>query len=168
MTTPTRTWLDIARTHGLADALSVGDRALRMEMMRVDEAAEALAALGRLRGVRLAAKALPLLDGARETALESWSFAMFVEWGLPLPIMQQNLRDELGLIGRVDFYWPHARLVGEADGRLKYDERGALYAEKRREDRIRAQGLGVVRWSWRDLADHPERLRARLTAALAR
>ncbi len=68
--------------------------------------------------------------------------------GSPLPVMQQELRDEHGLIGRVDFSWPQAHLVGEADGRLKYDTRQAVYAEKRREDRLRMRGYGVIRWGW--------------------
>ncbi len=118
----------------------------------IPAAGASLAALGRVRGTRQAARALPLLDGSRKTPLESWSFALFVTWGLPLPLMQRELRDEDGLIGRVDFSWPQARLVGEADGRLKYDAREAVYAEKRREDRLRARGYVVIRWGWSDLA----------------
>lgn len=40
----------------------------------------------------------------------------------------------------------------------------ALWAEKRREDRLRALGLQVVRWTWDDLT-HPERLKAILSTA---
>ena len=59
-------------------------------------------------------------------------------------------------------------MVGEADGRLKYDTREVLYAEKRREDRLRALGLAVIRWGWSDLAgkEAGERLRRRLLDAV--
>ena len=39
----------------------------------------------------------------------------------------------------------------------------AVYAEKLREDAIRAQGFAVVRWTWADLADF-ERVARRLRA----
>jgi hypothetical protein len=51
------------------------------------------------------------------------------------------------------------RTVGEFDGQVKYgrllppgQEPGdAVFAEKIREDEIRATGLAVVRWTWGDL-----------------
>jgi hypothetical protein len=63
--------------------------------------------------------------------------------------------------------------VGEADGRAKYfdDEltRGKslkqiLYAEKIREDRIRALGPGFSRWDW-DIGMNPRRPKPFLLAA---
>ena len=163
-----RTWADVARTHSLADALSTGDRALREGLFTIDEAADRVDRLGRVRGRRLAARAIPLLDGRRETPLESWSAALFWQWGLPEPLLQHEFGDADGFVARVDFYWPGSRLVGEADGRLKYDAPGALFAEKVREDRLRALGLSVIRWGWSDVSTRPDRLRERLAAALLR
>ena len=57
---------------------------------------------------------------------------------------------------------------GEADGTTKYADREVLIAEKRREDRLRALGLQVVRWTWQDLARDPWRLQVRLGQALNR
>ena len=168
VTTAIRTWIDVARTHRLPDALSTGDRALAEGQFSVDDAAWTLSQLGSIRGVRLAAHALSLLDRRRETPLESWSFAAFASWDILLPSMQEEFFDAEGLIGRVDFSWPDAHVVGEADGQLKYAEPGALYAEKRREDRLRALGLTVVRWGWQDLAQDQFRLRGRIEAALRR
>jgi hypothetical protein len=168
VTTPTRTWIDIARTRRLADALSAGDAALRSQQLVIDDAAWLLTELGSIRGVRLARFALSLIDRRRETPLESWSFAKFVEWELPLPTMQQEVSDDDGLIGRTDFYWPKRGVIGEADGALKYSDQAALYAEKRREDRLRARGFTVIRWGWRDLGGPAESLRTRLTVALGR
>lgn len=167
-TTPQRTWIDIARTHRLADALSTGDRAVARGLLIVEDTHFAIRQLGSIRGVRLATAALAHLDGRRESPLESWSHASFVRWSLPLPVPQVALYDADGLIGRVDFDWPEAAVVGEADGRLKYDEPGSLYAEKRREDRLRATGRTVIRWGWDDLANTPEELHRRLADALRR
>ena len=60
-----------------------------------------------------------------------------------------------------DFGWPELRTVGEFDGRVKYgrllepgqDPGDVVYAEKLREDAVRAQRLEVVRWTWADLDD---------------
>ncbi len=82
--------------------------------------------------------------------------------GLPVPVLQWSVRADSGeLLGRVDFGWPGLRTVGEFDGRSKYGRllrpgqapADAVYAEKVREDRLRAAGLAVVRWTWSDLTD---------------
>jgi hypothetical protein len=68
------------------------------------------------------------------------------------------------LIGFADFAWPG--VVGECDGRLKYADRDVLWAEKRREDRIRALGLRVIRWGWDDAWARPGWLCRRIGSAL--
>ena len=95
--------------------------------------------------------------------------------GLPEPVLQWRVAAPDGeLIGMTDFGWPAARTVGEFDGRVKYgrlvrpgqDPGDVVYAEKLREDRLRAQGLAVVRWTWSDLDDFDdvaERIHSRLT-----
>jgi len=163
-----RTWVDVARTLPLADALATGDRALRNGTLDVHDVATILERIGRVRGRRRAAAALPLLDGRRETALESWSSARFHAWDLPTPEYQKDFWDEDGFVGRSDFWWAHARVVGKADGQLKYADREDVYAEKRREDRLRALGLTVIRWGWGDLAGGGLALERRLRSALRR
>ena len=73
------------------------------------------------------------------------------------------------LVGRVDFLVA-GRVVVEFDGLLKYrgeDGPEVVVAEKRREDRLRELGYEVVRVTWDELA-HPERILARIRAALLR
>lgn len=152
ITSAQRTVLDLARTASLADALSVGDRAQSLGLLDLADLHTRIDALQGQRGCRRARLAVSLIDGLRETPLESASFAYFVEHRLPLPACQVTIRSRLGrFLGRVDFLWEQARLVGEADGRLKYTDEAALYAEKRREDDIRGEGLGVARWGAVDL-----------------
>jgi hypothetical protein len=169
ITTVARTVADIARTLPHADALAAGDAALRLGLATREEILEILTGMKHVRGCRTGQEVVPLLDPRRETALESWSALLFWEWGLPEPAPQVDLYDDEGLIGRVDFYWEEFGVVGEADGRLKYDEPGSLYAEKRREDRLRRlkRCRDVIRWGWIDLRpprDHV--LRDRLRTAL--
>ncbi|MGH8963294.1 MAG: hypothetical protein ACRDWT_19230, partial [Jatrophihabitantaceae bacterium] len=64
---------------------------------------------------------------------------------------QAQLFDTGGrFVGRADFYWPEFGVVGEADGRMQYDDRTVLLAEKRRREALEALGLIVVRWHWTD------------------
>lgn len=148
-----RTWLDLARTAPLADALAVGDAASARGELDVPQLQEELARLAGSRGCRQAARALEWVDGIRETPLESMSFAYFVSRGIALPECQVILRSGSGrFLGRVDFWWARARVVGECDGRLKYRSASDLYDEKRREDALREEGFSVVRWGMADLA----------------
>lgn len=165
VTSPVRTWVDIARTSTLADGLAVGDRGLRSGLFTLPALIEA-ADLVQGRGRRRVHTAAELVHAGRETPLESWSAACFHEWGLPQPQVQVSIEDHSGrFVGRVDFLWDEFGVIGEADGALKYDDRGANYAEKRREDWLRELGFRVIRWGWGDLW-RPALLRRRLEAAL--
>ena len=89
-------------------------------------------------------------DGRAESPLESVSRVACHELGLPAPEAQVEvwLGDEL--IARVDFLWRGQLTVGEADGKAKYLRVEDLWAEKRREDRLRRVGLSVARWEWQE------------------
>jgi predicted transcriptional regulator of viral defense system len=118
-------------------------------------------------------RALHFADAAAESPGESLSRVVLHQLGFPEPVLQQRFDDARGPIGRVDFWWPEFRIIGEFDGASKYLEQrytgGAkparvLMEEKRRENRIRALGPGVVRWDWRT-ATQPAELRALLIEA---
>ena len=93
-------------------------------------------------------------------------------WGLAPSALQFEVRRRSGgLVGRTDFAWEDRGVLGEFDGRVKYgrllrpgqDPGDAVFEEKRREDAIRDEGWGVVRWVWSDL-NVPHRLRHRRPA----
>jgi hypothetical protein len=100
-------------------------------------------------------------DGA-ESAGESRSRIAIAAAGLPPPVLQLVVPGiARGVDGRVDFAWRDQRVVGEFDGRVKYgrllapgQEAGdAIFAEKVREDAIRAAGWTVLRWTWGELRE---------------
>jgi len=166
VTTPARTWFDLARTRPLADALAAGDAALRDRLCTGEQLAAAATCGANFRGCRRVARALPLLSPLRESPLESVSFAEFVGWDIPLPEMQVTIHDEEGFVGRVDFLWRDARVIGECDGAVKYESRGVLIAERHREQRLRDLGYIVVRWTWDELMNEPWKVRLRILRAL--
>jgi len=151
VTSVARTWVDIARTHPLTDALSAGDFALRTGVMTREQAADVLDRLGRARGCRRAAQAMSHLNPLRESALESGSGARFIEWGFPEPRLQQSYYDEWGFIARDDFDWPDHGALGFADGLEKYRlDTGRDRRERLQESRLRPHGT-VARWGWVDM-----------------
>jgi hypothetical protein len=166
VTTIARTWLDVACRGTLADALAAGDGGLRAGDFTRAELSTLVGRAEALPGRRRAERALPLLTAERESPLESASYAYFVEQRLPLPRIQVVVADIDGFIGRVDFVWDEARVIGESDGKVKYTVPADLYREKLREDRLRAQGFTVVRWGFADLRSPrlAERLRHLITA----
>ena len=151
-TSVARTCIDLARLSSTSDGLATSDAALRAGRVTrdvlVDVSERTRDPRGRLRGRRVAREA----NGLRESPAESASWAYFMRHRLPLPTMQFVLVDLSGVfIARVDFWWERIGLVGECDGQMKYATPEDLYAEKRREDAIRALGHPVIRWGSRDL-----------------
>ena len=95
VTTPARTWLDIARTRPLTDALAVGDAAVRARLVEPAVLTERAGALKGIRGCRRAVVAASHVSGLRETPLESGSWAYFVRHGVTLPLMQVTFDDDV-------------------------------------------------------------------------
>ncbi|KAA9110230.1 hypothetical protein [Microbacterium rhizomatis] len=169
LTSWAETAVDIARTRHCATALAVVDAALRAEPgLSVEHLVAVNASRQSSRGRRRARWALHRGDAAADGALESVSRAAVELLGFPAPELQVLFLVD-GQRYYVDHYWRDARIVGEADGRLKYDppERDAAQAvfdEKRREDGIRRMVNGFARWGWDDVRA-PERLRKILLSA---
>ncbi|WP_434618387.1 type IV toxin-antitoxin system AbiEi family antitoxin domain-containing protein [Arthrobacter sp. A5] len=97
-----------------------------------------------------------------ESAGESMSRANIHILGFRAPELQHAFSIRGGVTARTDFYWPRERVVGEFDGRAKYtrsdwasgssvEER--VLAEKDRENKIRALGMGFARWNWAEMMD---------------
>lgn len=152
VTSVARTWVDIARSRPLADALSVGDAALRLGLMTVEDAASVLDRLGPVRGSRRAWFALAHITPLRESPLESGSGARFIEWQFPPPRLQQDWFDDHGFIARSDADWEEFAVIGFADGRGKYGldpQRDRI--ERAQESRLRPRAT-VARWGWIDIA----------------
>ena len=166
VTTPLRTWLDIARSHPFADAICCGDAALHSGLFTVAALDAALPSTD-IRGSSRVHRASRHLNMLRESALESLSWVRFLDWDIELPTCQFQVTDRGGrFVARVDFCWEDKMVIGEADGRLKYTNKESLYQEKLREDRLRELGFEVIRWSWSDLLEPAAVLKRRISTAL--
>jgi very-short-patch-repair endonuclease len=67
----------------------------------------------------------------------------------------------------VDFLWRQERLVVEVDGYAFHSGRGSFERDHRRDLDLRAAGFGVMRVTWRQIAEQPEYVLVRLAQALA-
>ncbi len=152
-----QTLADLGRRRPLRDVLAGFDAMLRAG--RVTKEDIAAAAPERSRGRPRLYRTIEVADPNAESPGESLSRAVMIEHHLPMPALQEPVRDQHGgLLGRVDFIWPEHGVIGEFDGRVKYgreltgrpvDE--VLLAERRRElDIESATGMRVVRWLWDD------------------
>jgi hypothetical protein len=174
--TVARTVVDTARLHDFASGLITADAALRLSLVQEAELTSAARACGGWPGIVSARRVVQFSSGRRESPLESRSFAFFVEHDIPLPECQVDVVDAGGrLLGRADFYWRALRLVGEADGKVKYVEgldgpplEERLWRERLRHDRLEDAGESVVRWTHGDLTQRPRATRERILRAMRR
>lgn len=180
VTAPHRTVADCLRSMAPGDGVAVGDAALHARQVGRAEIVAAVRRQSGWPGARRAARWLPVLDGRRETWLESYSVVALSRFGVEPAEPQAEIYDQHGLVGRVDNLWESQGVVGEADGAGKYlgafdtggpsGRRAAQHvlAEKEREDRLRGTGLEVVRWGTDEIVHTPERVADRVWAARRR
>ena len=169
-----RTAVDLARKGPALSAVVVLDAALRHEVPR-EELEEVLRVAKGWPGSRKAAQYVAFADGRAESALESVGRWRMWQFGFPKPQLQIPLYDEDGLMGYPDFLWEELRVIGEADGLLKYRaenappaDRDRLALEKQREDRFRDNGYEVFRFTWDIAVRRPAVLEQRGLRAFAR
>ncbi|MFF1252965.1 hypothetical protein ACFVYC_10795 [Pseudarthrobacter sp. NPDC058329] len=163
-----RTVLDLAAFTPFNEAVAPLDHVLRPDTARRLPAltkTELEAGIGSIysdaAGRRIRA-AIAFADPASGSAGESLSRALIHLAGFETPVLQHRISDAAGLVGYTDFYWKRSKVVGEFDGEEKYMKAEylqgrtasqAVVMEKKRENRIRALGINVVRWDWADLIE---------------
>ena len=67
----------------------------------------------------------------------------------------------------MDFYWPTQGVVLELDGAAYHSDPVARRLDAKKVRDLEARGLRVIRVSYREMRDHPERVIARVEAILA-
>jgi hypothetical protein len=174
VTDPLRTALDLARSLPHEAAVVALDAALHAGLLAKSDVQVRLLDIAGTPGSRSAARAVAFADGRSESVGESRSRVILHRWGLgPSALQFQVCRDDGMRIGRTDFAWEDRRVVGEFDGRVGYgrllrpgqDAGDVVFEEKRREDEIRDEGWGVIRWVWSELAV-PHRFASRVRRSL--
>lgn len=169
VTSIARTLVDVGRCASTSAAVVAFDAALQAGRVGMTDIEDVLLFCWRWPGIRRAQRAVRLCDGKAESPLESISRLVLARLGLPEPELQANIHNQFGrLVGRGDFYWDEFGVLGEADGRSKYDERAIITREKERQEELEELGLVVVRWGWADVTRDRLVLKGRIERALER
>jgi very-short-patch-repair endonuclease len=133
----------------------------RTRMQEALNRASGRAGTGQLR--RLLAGLLPQLPFTR-SELERRFLKLVATSKLPMPIVNRHREAH-----RVDFHWPAYKLVVETDGRGIHDNPYSFEEDRRRDLDLQLADWHVIRLTWRQVAEEPERvlalLRQRIRAA---
>jgi very-short-patch-repair endonuclease len=94
-----------------------------------------------------------------ESELEDWLYSVLRRGDLPLPERQVHIDPGDGETPvRVDFAWRAQKLVVETDGGRYHRTQRAFESDRRRDQRLTQAGWRVIRITWRQLRDEPERI----------
>lgn len=159
-----QTIIDCAATNPFELALPIVDSALHQGATNSRRLAKCLARNAKRRGIRKARRAIKLADSRPDNGGESRVRAIMIECGLPMPELQAPIPnpEAPGHYYYADFLFTlqdHTKVAMELDGQAKYQAQSAnaersaiqaMMAERQREAAITAQGIRVVRFSYRD------------------
>lgn len=141
VTSPERTFVDLAERLTLPRLVAVGDDFLRRRLCTRADIREVISRSARQRGVRTAMRALELLDPRAESPRESLTRALIIEAGLPVPTPQVEIFDSGGrFIARGDLAYEDLKIV------IEYDGYHHLTLEGQRRDARRRGELGLANW----------------------
>lgn len=141
ITTPERTFVDIAHEVPLALVVAFGDHILRHQLATRGDIDECLARSRGQRGVRRARQAAGLLDPRSESPPESILRVTLIAAGLPAPIPQVVIRSAAGtFIARGDLVYEDERIV------IEYDGEHHLTPEQQAKDADRRHRLALEGW----------------------
>jgi hypothetical protein len=165
VTTPARTWRDLAAVLHQPALLAVTDQLLDGRCTR-EQLENQLARRPRGRGSARAREVLPVGDPLAESPMESVLRWLIHSAGLPPPVLQHPVRDEAGIfLGRADFAWPDRKVLVEFDGNI-HRERDVFVNDARRQNRLIAAGWTVLRFTSADVLGRPDEVIAAIRQAI--
>ena len=168
-TTVARTLLDLA---GVVDRRALSRAVNQAEVLRVFDARAVEAILERANGRRgAAALRAAIADHEPEAVharseLEQRFLDLCSAAGAPGPTLNARLSIPGGSI-EVDFLWRRPRLIAELDGNATHGTRQAFEHDRRRDQLLTLAGWRVVRFTWRQLEQEPERITTTIAALTA-
>jgi hypothetical protein len=165
VTSPGRTWLDLAADLAPAALLAVTDQMLARNYPRL-AFDRTLSSAPAVRGKRTARAVLALADPLAGSPMESVLRWLLHEAGLPAPVLQHVVRDGARrFLGQVDLAWPDQRVLVEFDGDV-HRERKVFVDDLRRQNGLVLAGWTVLRFTSADVLGRPEQVIATIRAAL--
>ncbi|WP_209066987.1 DUF559 domain-containing protein [Arthrobacter pigmenti] len=168
VTTPARTWTDLAPSLSLEELVAAGDSLLRRQdaprrrcdlnvpdpLSSIEELAEVIERRRGSRGIVLAREALPLLRSGVDSPQESRLRVLILDAGLPEPEVNQWILDPRGRrFSRPDLMYRELKIAIEYEGEHHLLDADQWHSDINRDDRLRALGWTVLKFSKKHLAD---------------
>ena len=151
VTTPVRTFIDIARHHGFIEGLIAADYLLRRGIERAEIEKE-IRKMGRAKGIGVARKCLEHAIPNSDSAYESLARGLLIEAGIG-PVVAQ---------AQIERYFADLLVQGwliiEIDGEIKYerDDAGEVWKKEfSRQKRIGNKGYVILRFESKLLREQP-------------
>lgn len=147
VTSPARTWADLAATSSVRDLAMLGDAVVggRAPLATRDDLLAALPP-ARARGASRARDAVALIDGRSESPQESLLRLMLLDAGLPAPDVNVDLRAPDGrFLARPDLRFPAYRVIIEYEGDQHRTDPRQWRRDLTRTTALRASGEFVLR-----------------------
>ncbi|MFI6261456.1 type IV toxin-antitoxin system AbiEi family antitoxin domain-containing protein [Micromonospora sp. NPDC051006] len=155
-TSPLRTAADVILRVDRYPAVAVLDSALNNGLLTSNDLLAIPSLIHGRRGAVAARGYLAEADGRAQSPLETRARLRCVDGRVPPDALQLEVRDDDGyLLGIGDLGWRGPRVIAEADGRGAHDNPGAVFADRRRQNRLVNAGWTVLRFTWADTL-HPD------------
>jgi len=168
ITCPARTVVDCMRLLPDDAALTLADRALQRGWISVGELRGRVREMvGRHGTPRLARLASAATDGTRSAA-ERVMAGLLRRAGITGWVPNAAITDGAGLIGYGDFTFAGLRLVIEIDGQAFHTDASRFQRDRARQNRLVAAGWTVLRFTWADLRDRPNRVTVEIRTMIGR
>ncbi|MEH1014898.1 type IV toxin-antitoxin system AbiEi family antitoxin domain-containing protein [Micromonospora sp. CPCC 206060] len=146
-----RTVADLILRQDRYRAVALLDSALNRGLLVPEDLALVPALIRGRRGAVAARGCLGEADGRAQSPLETRTRLRCVDGRVPPDELQLPVRDRDGyLLGVGDLGWRAPRVIAEADGRAAHDSPQAVFADRRRQNRLVNAGWTVLRFTWVD------------------
>ncbi len=156
---------DVCLGRSLTEAVVLVDMALHADLASVEALEATVKGSTGKQGVQLLRRATSHAEPKSESAMETRLRMTIVLGGLPRPEAQVTIRDVFGApIGRLDLYYPAQRLGIEYDGAT---HEGSLAEDNRRQNRLFAAGLRLLRFTAGDVYRTPQLVVRQVREALS-
>ncbi len=165
VTSPARTLLDLADILTPRAVERALDEALVQRLVSRTKLAERLARAPGRRGAKVLRDLLDAQRGPTLTRSEAEErfYSLIRRAELPLPLVNAHVHGF-----EVDFYWPAERVAVEIDGFRFHGTRSAFERDRRKGAVLTAQGIAVLRPTWRQIVGEPIALVATVALTLGR
>jgi very-short-patch-repair endonuclease len=107
-------------------------------------------------------------DGRAESPMESEARLVMIDYGLPNPELQYEIRGSDGESWRVDFAWPDHMVAAEYESIDWHAGRLEMLRDKKRSANVQELGWTLIPMLVDDVRRYPDRMAQRIENHLAR